>query len=188
MIPSAVLISIMKMLLVITRLFGLRLSAPTGTSEYVALAKAAKWQERVTFTTQPITWRDASALALIFAEVWRVRSMHGPYFSPHHGISIIREEFDELWEEVREDSHDIDMQIEATQLGSTVVRFIADLCRVGCPPCADRTCEDHRAQDQGCDYEMTKDDWDGQRRLYAVSTKELQAELARRTARKGGKS
>lgn len=51
--------------------------------------------------------------------------------SPHEGYAIIKEELDELWEEIRK-QHDIraidTMRKEAKQIAAMAIRFMVDLC------------------------------------------------------------
>lgn len=51
-----------------------------------------------------------------------------PLNSPHEGHAVIREEFDELWVEVkrREQDHAA-MEKEAIQLGAMVIRFLTEV-------------------------------------------------------------
>lgn len=50
-----------------------------------------------------------------------------PYHSYHEGISIIREEFEELWDSIRLNCIDAEIRIEALHLAATAQRFIEDL-------------------------------------------------------------
>lgn len=54
--------------------------------------------------------------------------------SPHEGCAVIREEFEELWDEVKEkqSDHDLDaMRIEAVQVAAMAMRFVHDICDGG---------------------------------------------------------
>lgn len=71
------------------------------------------------------------AIILILIEFKKAYDKHPPYNSCHEGISIIREEFEELWDEVKknESLHDKKkMLAEATQVASTALRFMVDCC------------------------------------------------------------
>ena len=51
-----------------------------------------------------------------------------PMNSAHEGIAVVREEFEELWEEVRRNPRDWqDMESECIQLGAMVRRFFEDV-------------------------------------------------------------
>lgn len=55
---------------------------------------------------------------------------HPKFNSYHEGISVIREEFEELWEEIkgkRTAQNDYDIRKEAIQLGAMVLGFIVEL-------------------------------------------------------------
>lgn len=70
-------------------------------------------------------------LAMVRAEVLRAMAKHPPMHSPHEGHSVIREEFEELWDHVKADTGtSIDATKEAVQIGCTAVRYVLDLCRV----------------------------------------------------------
>lgn len=54
---------------------------------------------------------------------------HPPYHSAHEGMSVIKEEVDELWEHVRADTGGSKEALgETVQVASTAVRFAVDLC------------------------------------------------------------
>ena len=51
-----------------------------------------------------------------------------PLNSPHEGHAVIREEFDELWDEVKRREQDYAaMEKEAIQLGAMVIRFLTEV-------------------------------------------------------------
>lgn len=55
-------------------------------------------------------------------------SKHGPMKSPHEGHSVIREEFDELWDHVKADTgQTAEARKEALQLAAMGVRYVIDL-------------------------------------------------------------
>ncbi len=51
-----------------------------------------------------------------------------PYHSPHEGMSILREEVDELWDEIKSDAPVERMREEAMHVAVVAVRFILDIC------------------------------------------------------------
>ncbi len=62
-------------------------------------------------------------------ELARATSIHGPFASAHEGISVIREEFEELWDEVKKRKPDLKkMRAEAIQVGAMAARFVGDVC------------------------------------------------------------
>jgi hypothetical protein len=49
--------------------------------------------------------------------------------SPHEGHSVIREEFEELWRHVCEDTgQTLPARAEAIQLAAMAIRYVVDLC------------------------------------------------------------
>jgi hypothetical protein len=66
------------------------------------------------------------AFALIRAELERARAKHGMVMaSPHEGNSIIREEYEELWEHVRANTgRTIEAGEEATQIAAMAVKYM----------------------------------------------------------------
>ena len=70
----------------------------------------------------------------IFAEIQeelkRATLIHGsPFRSAHEGWAIIREEVDELWDEVKSDYRMITkMRREAIHVAAMALRFIQDVC------------------------------------------------------------
>jgi hypothetical protein len=69
-------------------------------------------------------------LACVMDEVERAQAKFKPYNSAHEGSSVIREEFEELWDEIKnnkaEGSAERQMQ-EAIQVAATAVRYVNDL-------------------------------------------------------------
>ena len=67
---------------------------------------------------------------LIEEELERASDLFGGFNSMHEGHSVIQEEFDELWDEIKCGKNmDVDnLKVEATQLAAVVIRFIYDFC------------------------------------------------------------
>lgn len=64
----------------------------------------------------------------VFEEVLRAQAVHGPMNSAHEGHSVIREEFDELWEHVRADTgRSPEARKEAIQLAAMAIRYVYDV-------------------------------------------------------------
>lgn len=71
-------------------------------------------------------------LAMVRAEVARAMAKHPPMNSAHEGISVIKEEVDELWDHVKADTGSSnDAHKEAIQIACTAVRYCLDICRRG---------------------------------------------------------
>jgi len=51
-----------------------------------------------------------------------------PFNSFHEGYAVIREELDELWDEIKGGQDKQRMRAEAMQVGAMAMRFMIDLC------------------------------------------------------------
>lgn len=72
---------------------------------------------------------DAEAIKEIARELERARKIFAPFNSAHEGYSIILEEKDELWEEIKVKHQSKNkMRKEAIQLAAMAIRFIVDVC------------------------------------------------------------
>lgn len=75
--------------------------------------------------------RINDVLEAIQEELSIATSKFGPFASQHEGYAIIKEEVDELWEEIKS-KHSPDrrsnIQSEAIQVAAMAVRFLVDLC------------------------------------------------------------
>jgi hypothetical protein len=102
--------------------------------------------------------RHLYALGLLWDELRSARAAHPePYAGRHQGWALIKEEHDELWEEVRKKQPwDERLAEEAIQTAQTALRFVVDLCRLGCVACSDSTCEEHDHQEHAGDYTMSR--------------------------------
>lgn len=67
---------------------------------------------------------------LIIEECKSAVIKYGSFHSPHEGYAIIKEEVDELWDEVKDKfSSRLKMKIEAKQIAAMAMRFMID-CEV----------------------------------------------------------
>jgi len=65
----------------------------------------------------------------ILQEYLRAFKTFRPMASPHEGYAIIKEELDELWDEVKINSDPLDnMRNEAIQVAAMGMRFVIDCC------------------------------------------------------------
>ena len=65
----------------------------------------------------------------ILQEYLRASKTFKPMASPHEGYAIIKEELDELWDEVKINSDPLDnMRNEAIQVAAMGMRFVIDCC------------------------------------------------------------
>ena len=70
----------------------------------------------------------SQAVSKILTEHGHAIANFKPLHSPHEGHAVIREEFDELWDEVKRKQHDyVAMEKEAVQLGAMVIRFLTEV-------------------------------------------------------------
>ena len=73
--------------------------------------------------------RSEEALVLIIKEYKRASNIHGPFKSAHEGYAIMLEEFDELWDEIKQREPNVySMEEEVVQIGAMALRFLVDIC------------------------------------------------------------
>jgi len=67
----------------------------------------------------------------IYDECRRAQEIFGSFKNSHEGHSVIREEFDEFWEEIKKKDADLaKIKKEAVQLGAMVLRFLVEVKEV----------------------------------------------------------
>jgi len=74
------------------------------------------------------------AFTEVVTELFRAREKHADMPTPHHGIAVLTEERDELWDEIKKKDADRDpeaMRTEATQIAAMAIRFKRDICDGG---------------------------------------------------------
>jgi len=65
-------------------------------------------------------------------ELERATQMNGPFSSAHEGWAVMKEEFDELWKEIKKKHSERDkekMHTEAIQVAAMAMRFVHDICK-----------------------------------------------------------
>lgn len=68
------------------------------------------------------------ATASVLDELKKARAKHKAMTSPHEGISVIHEEFEELWDHVKADTGKTpEARHEAVQLAAMAIRYIEDV-------------------------------------------------------------
>jgi NTP pyrophosphatase (non-canonical NTP hydrolase) len=68
------------------------------------------------------------AIGLVVNEFDKALAKHRGMQSYHEGISVIREEFEEAWDEVKKQKPDLEaLKKEIAQLGAMALRFLVDL-------------------------------------------------------------
>ena len=71
---------------------------------------------------------DRAQLTEVAGEIESARNQHANMHSPHEAYSVIKEELDEFWDEVRKKDHDKGrMANELTQIAAMAVRAVVDL-------------------------------------------------------------
>ena len=90
----------------------------------------------LTYEGTPHEYRDRELVAMtaIVVELRRTSLINGPFHSAHEGYAVIKEELDELWEEIKKKAVERDpekLQKEAVQIGAMAARFIIDICLEG---------------------------------------------------------
>ncbi len=72
-------------------------------------------------------------LLLVTGELERARSLFPSFHSGHEGYAVIREELDELWEDVKHGkglNQSAAAGAEAIQIAAMALRFVLDVCDV----------------------------------------------------------
>lgn len=70
----------------------------------------------------------------VCSELIRAVGRYPTFASGHEGWAVMREEMDELWDEVRKrDSDPERMRAEAIQVAAMGIRFVLDVCEVDRP-------------------------------------------------------
>jgi NTP pyrophosphatase (non-canonical NTP hydrolase) len=75
-------------------------------------------------------WTTAQVLAMASQELARATKKHGAMASAHEGYAVIKEELDELWEQIKKQQRDEEsIRKEAVQVAAMALRFVIDVCR-----------------------------------------------------------
>ena len=67
-------------------------------------------------------------------EYGRASRKFSPFNSAHEGYAVLREEVDELWDEVKRNGPVSRMREEAIQIAAMAIRFVIDVCDSPTPP------------------------------------------------------
>lgn len=73
------------------------------------------------------------AFKLVLEELTKAQAKFPPMVSPHEGIAVIKEEFDELWIEIKDNKREPQiygaaMTEEAAHVAAMAIRFLIDVC------------------------------------------------------------
>lgn len=64
----------------------------------------------------------------VINELRSARAHHNPMHSAHEGYAVLKEELEELWDEIKKRKPDIEaMRKEAIQVAAMAIRFIEDV-------------------------------------------------------------
>lgn len=77
---------------------------------------------------------ESEAILAAEREMLNAVTEFAPFNSAHEGFAVLKEEVDELWDEVRakQGARDIEaMRKEAVQVAAMALRFIVDVCDAG---------------------------------------------------------
>lgn len=64
-------------------------------------------------------------VAYIVHELKRATEQHGPFNSPHEGYGVIAEEFDEMWDDIK-NNRNAQAREEAIQVAAMCLRYLLD--------------------------------------------------------------
>jgi hypothetical protein len=81
-----------------------------------------------------LDFRISNALGDVIVELEGATSKFPAFNSAHEGFGVLKEEVDELWDEVKkkQGARDIErMRKEAIQVAAMALRFVADVCYDG---------------------------------------------------------
>lgn len=70
---------------------------------------------------------------MVYEEYQKAIAKHERFHNAHEGYAVIKEEFDELWDEIRkkESARSKEaMTLEAVQTCATLIRFLVEICGV----------------------------------------------------------
>lgn len=72
--------------------------------------------------------KETQAFRLVKRELAKARAKFPKFNSPHEGHSVIEEEFDELWADIKANNPPEIQTPEAVQVAAMAIRFLIDLC------------------------------------------------------------
>ena len=75
--------------------------------------------------------KTSESLKLIKKEFTRANKLYPDFHSNHEAYAVIKEEFDELWDEIRKEKGikgNDEIRTELIQIGAMVVKYLENLC------------------------------------------------------------
>lgn len=70
----------------------------------------------------------SEALDIIEVEYQKATSKFGKFNSAHEGYAVLKEELDELWDDIKSNKHPESLAHEAKQVAAMALRFLVDCC------------------------------------------------------------
>lgn len=70
------------------------------------------------------------AMDEVLGELDKATKKFGPMASPHEGYAVLKEEVDELWDEIKGDQDQIHMRTEAKHVAAMALRFMIDCASI----------------------------------------------------------
>lgn len=61
-------------------------------------------------------------------ELYRATEKFGAFHNSHEGFAVLKEEVDELWDEIKGGQDKQRMKEEAIQIAAMAIRFVVDIC------------------------------------------------------------
>jgi len=90
-----------------------------------------RWIETMLHKGTGARLKSELACGLVLAELDRATAKYPKFTTTHHGYGILKEEVDELWEEIKADKNGYRctdaMRREAVKVAAMAIRFILDL-------------------------------------------------------------
>lgn len=78
--------------------------------------------------------QNDNILSEIIIEYEKAKSKYPPFHSYHEGYAVIKEELDELWDEIKKEKStlgpNLKMEKEAIQVSAMAIRFLKDCCKL----------------------------------------------------------
>lgn len=72
--------------------------------------------------------KQSTAIKLVTDELNRATAAHGPLNSTHEGYAVLKEELDELWDEIKANQGTTHRGVsEAVQTAAMAIRYLIDL-------------------------------------------------------------
>jgi hypothetical protein len=74
--------------------------------------------------------KSQKAITAVLNELNVATQLHGPFHSAHEGYAVIKEELDELWDEIKLKSSErnpVNLREEAVQVAAMAIRFLVDI-------------------------------------------------------------